>query len=75
MEGQNKESCIEAQQPLIADDLQIFSKPKLSWIRTWVLNLLLTATLTATVTLFVKYEGKPYFRNYDFIFFSSSSQV
>ena len=62
-ECQNKENIegIEAQQPLIADELQIFSKPKLSWIRTWVLNLLLTATLTATVTLFVKYEGKPYF--------------
>ena len=64
MEGQIKENIegIEAQQPLVfQNDLQIFSKPKLSWIRTSVLNLLLTATLTAVVTLFVKYEGKPYF--------------
>ena len=64
MEGQHKENIegIEAQQPLIfVNDLQIFSKPKLSWIRTWVLNLLLTATATAAITLFVKYEGKPYF--------------
>ena len=63
MEGQNKENIegIEAQQPLIDDDVQIFSKPKLSWIRTWVLNLLLTATFTTAITLFVKYEGKPYF--------------
>ena len=63
MECQNKENIegIEAQQPLIADDLQIFSKPKLSWIRTWVLNLLLTATAFVAITLIVKYEGKPYF--------------
>ena len=48
---------IEAQ-PLIDDDLQLISKPKVPCIRTWFLTLLLTATATASATFLMNYQGK-----------------